>query len=112
MCGIAGFKGEGSAADLKRMTDAIAYRGPDAEGQYCIPGAVGLGHRRLAIIDLSPLGAQPMANEDDTVHLMFNGEIYNYQELRKQLEGRHTFKSKSDTETMIHLYEEKGEAMW
>src|SRR5262249_9567175 len=71
----------------------------------------GLGHLRLAIIDLSPAGHQPMANEDHTVWIVFNGEIYNFTALRRELEGRHQFRSKSDTEVLIHLYEEEGERM-
>ena len=113
MCGIVGvLHRNGKSAPthvLKRMTDRIAHRGPDGEGHFT-EGPVGLGHRRLAIIDLSPLGHQPMANEDGTVLLVFNGEIYNYQGLRVELESRgHRFHSQTDTETIIHAYEEWGE---
>src|SRR6476660_2386419 len=113
MCGFVGVGHRNeksvSANLLKRMTDKIAHRGPDGEGHFA-DGPVGLGHRRLAIIDLSPLGHQPMANEDGTVLLVFNGEIYNYQSLRIELESRgHRFHSQTDTETIIHAYEEWGE---
>lgn len=90
------------------MLDAIAHRGPDAEGIH-LDGYVGLGHRRLSIIDLSS-GAQPMCNEDGKVWIVFNGEIYNFQELRKRLVAQgHKFKSHCDTEVILHLYEELGE---
>jgi asparagine synthase (glutamine-hydrolysing) len=114
MCGVAGIaalNGEPVAiGDLKRMTDAIAHRGPNGEGHY-MDGAVGLGSRRLAIIDLSPAGRQPMANEDGTIVVIHNGEIYNFQELRAELEGRgHRFHSQTDTEAIVHAYAEWGEA--
>jgi asparagine synthase (glutamine-hydrolysing) len=90
------------------MGDAIAHRGPDAEGFWSEPG-VGLVHRRLSIIDLAG-GDQPIANEDGTLQVVFNGEIYNYQTLRAGLEGRgHRFRTHSDTEVLVHLYEEHGE---
>ena len=113
MCGIAGLLRFDQAAvergTVKRMTDAIAHRGPDGEGMY-LAGPVGLGHRRLAIIDLSPAGKQPMSNEDGTVWITFNGEIYNHAALRPGLEARgHRYKTRSDTETILHLYEEEGE---
>lgn len=89
------------------MTDALTHRGPDEEGYHCEPG-IGLGHRRLSIIDLST-GQQPLCNEDGTIWVSFNGEIFNYVELREDLEKRgHVFKTHSDTETLVHLYEEKG----
>jgi asparagine synthase (glutamine-hydrolysing) len=113
MCGIAGklsIRG-GAPVDpalIRRMTDSIAHRGPDGEGQY-VRGPVGLGHRRLSIIDLSSAGAQPMCNEDQTVWIVFNGEIYNYLELREDLVKRgHNFRSHTDTEVIVHLYEEHG----
>ena len=94
---------------VKAMADAMAHRGPDDDGYY-ISGPVALGFRRLAIIDLSG-GHQPLSNEDGTVWIAFNGEIYNYQELRAELIGKgHVFKTKSDTEVIVHLYEEFGEA--
>lgn len=112
MCGIAGklYWDRHHPVDpdlLKRMTDEIAHRGPDGEGYY-LSGGVGLGHRRLSIIDLST-GDQPMSNEDGTVWVVYNGEIYNFPELRSELEARgHTFKSSTDTEVIVHLYEEVG----
>jgi asparagine synthase (glutamine-hydrolysing) len=91
------------------MADTISHRGPDDEG-YFISGPVGFGFRRLSIIDLSG-GHQPLSNEDGSVHIIFNGEIYNYQELRHYLLGRgHIFRTHTDTETIVHLYEELGEA--
>ena len=107
MCGIAGYYGEGNLAVLEKMTRTIHYRGPDDEG-FFVDGEVGLGQRRLKIIDLSERAHQPMSNEDGTVWITFNGEIYNFKELRKTLDGRHNFKSDSDTEVIIHLYEEAG----
>ena len=113
MCGIAGIcdlRGEAVSAGLiKRMTDRIAHRGPDGEGQY-VDGTVGLGHRRLSIIDLSPAGSQPMANEAGDVVITYNGEIYNYQKLRVELEALgYRFHSQTDTEVVVHAYEEWGE---
>jgi len=95
--------------DIERMRDTMFHRGPDGAGCY-VDGAVGLGLRRLAIIDLSEAGHQPMSNEDGTVWLVFNGEIYNYADLRTELIGRgHRFSSHTDTEVIVHLYEELGE---
>jgi asparagine synthase (glutamine-hydrolysing) len=94
---------------VRQMLDTIRHRGPDGEGTY-VSGQVGLGHRRLSIIDLST-GQQPLANEDGTVWIVFNGEIYNYQGLRSELLTRgHVFRTQSDTEVIVHLYEEYGEA--
>ncbi len=113
MCGIAGilsFDREQavSEARVRTMCDAITYRGPDSDGFY-VNGNVGLGMRRLRIIDLEG-GKQPIFNEDGQIALVFNGEIYNYRELRPELEARgHTFRTHSDTETIVHLYEEEGE---
>ncbi|MCA1563465.1 MAG: asparagine synthase (glutamine-hydrolyzing), partial [Acidobacteria bacterium] len=113
MCGIVGkLNLDGvSPVDpwlIQSMTDVIAHRGPDGEGKHVV-GPVGLGHRRLAIIDLRPAGAQPMCNEDRTVWITFNGEIYNYRELRADLVKRgHTFRSETDTEVIVHLWEEHG----
>ena len=96
-----------SPALLKDMADTIQHRGPDDEGYY-VSGPVGLGFRRLSIIDLQS-GHQPLANEDDTVWIVFNGEIYNYQELRAFLLSKgHVFRTHSDTEVIVHLYEELG----
>src|SRR4051794_40583839 len=93
------------------MTDAIAHRGPDGEGRY-VDGAVGLGNRRLAIIDLSAAGAQPMTSEDGQVVVTYNGEIYNFRELRGELERHgHVFSSHTDTEVLVHGYEQWGPAV-
>jgi asparagine synthase (glutamine-hydrolysing) len=105
MCGIAGLihlNGDAvSPVVLKRMTDAIAHRGPDGEGQW-IDGNVGLGHRRLAIIDLSPLGHQPMISADHRYAFSYNGEIYNFRELRTELEAAgYSFRSQTDTEVAM-----------
>lgn len=112
MCGICGkINLEGSPVDeplLRRMTSALTHRGPDDEGVY-LKQNVGLGHKRLSIIDLSEHAHQPMCNEDGKVWIVFNGEIYNFPDLRDDLIKRgHSFRSKSDTETIIHLYEEHG----
>ncbi|OPY37448.1 MAG: asparagine synthetase B [Methanoregula sp. PtaU1.Bin051] len=112
MCGIAGqycFDGkEPDTGLLDAMSERLAHRGPDGKGTR-ISGNVGLVHRRLAIIDLSDDALQPMENEDGTLHLVFNGEIYNYVELRGDLAGRgHRFASKSDSEVILHAYEEWG----
>ncbi len=112
MCGICGIFNFGTQAPverlrLKRSTDAMVHRGPDDEGFY-LDREVGLGNRRLSIIDL-PGGHQPLSNEDQTVWITFNGEIYNYRELRPGLEARgHQFRTATDTETIVHLYEEHG----
>jgi asparagine synthase (glutamine-hydrolysing) len=110
MCGIAGWLGTllDSERYAARVIQALRHRGPDAEGICSWPEAT-LIHTRLSIIDLSPTGAQPMANEDGTIWTVFNGEIYNHRELRRQLEARgHAFKGRSDTEIIPHLYEEEG----
>src|SRR5712692_4128422 len=113
MCGIAGIVKLNplervNEARLKRMRDALRHRGPDGAGLW-IDGPVGLGHRRLAIVDVAG-GHQPMANEDQTVWIVFNGEIYNHAALRPELEARgHRYRTRSDTETILHLYEEEGE---
>ena len=113
MCGITGIfefhRKEGISRDLvHRMNETIVHRGPDDEGIYVGPG-IGLGFRRLSIIDLAG-GHQPISNEDGRIWVMLNGEIYNYPELRKDLESRgHRFSTRSDTETIVHLYEEYGE---
>jgi asparagine synthase (glutamine-hydrolysing) len=95
---------------LEAMGQAISHRGPDGEGFWLAPG-IGLVHRRLAIIDLEG-GRQPLGNEDDSVQVVFNGEIYNYQELTARLEARgHRFRTRSDTEVLVHLYEEEGDGL-
>ncbi len=114
MCGICGeltFDGAPVQAEtIAAMRDRLEHRGPDAEGLFVsADGRAGFGFRRLAIIDLSPLGNQPMANEDGAVQVAFNGEIYNFQPLRAQLSAAgHRFRSQSDTEVLVHLYEERG----
>lgn len=113
MCGIAGFLtlDPDSAPDadvVRRMCDAMVHRGPDDQG-YLSDGPCALGHRRLSIIDLRPEGAQPMTNEDGSIAVVVNGEIYNFRELRRELEARgHHFKSRTDSEVLVHLYEEDG----
>lgn len=110
MCGIAGFVGRGSERDLTGMIGCIRHRGPDDVGIFK-KNDVGLAHARLSIIDLSSAGHQPMFDEEETVGIVFNGEIYNFQELRKELvEKGHTFKSGSDTEVIINLYKDCGES--
>ena len=116
MCGICGvfeFGSNGKRVDettLARMRDTMTHRGPDDAGIYVSPdGRLGLGHRRLSIVDLSPAGRQPMSNEDGTVWITFNGEIYNHARLRVELERKgHRYRSRTDTETLVHLYEEEG----
>ncbi len=97
---------------LDRMTDTLAHRGPDDRGTW-YDDRVALGVRRLSVIDLSPAGHQPMANEDGTVLIAYNGEVYNFRELadRHDLKGRHTFRSRTDTEVLLHLYEKLGADM-
>jgi asparagine synthase (glutamine-hydrolysing) len=107
MCGISGFIGNFSESDLDKMNSVMVHRGPDDSGTY-FKDQVGLAHRRLSIIDLAG-GHQPISNEDDTIWIVFNGEIYNFQELRRKYLKDHTFKTRSDTEVIIHLYEEFGE---
>lgn len=112
MCGIAGIystTGEADPALLTAMSSRLAHRGPDGEGTY-LQGSVGLAHRRLSIIDLSDLASQPMTNEDETLWLVFNGEIYNYRELREDLlRAGHIFRSQTDSEVILHAYEEWGQ---
>ena len=110
MCGIAGFvvrEGEADAAAVKAMCDQIRHRGPDDDG-FHVEGGCAIGMRRLSIIDLHT-GHQPISNEDGSVWIVFNGEIYNYRELRRDLAARgHRFKTNTDTEGLVHLYEEAG----
>jgi asparagine synthase (glutamine-hydrolysing) len=111
MCGIAGHLAfpRADAAAVRRMAAALVHRGPDGEG-FLDDGPISLGHRRLSIIDVKG-GAQPIFNEDGSVAVILNGEIYNYRELREELRARHSFRTQSDTEVLVHLYEEEGEAM-
>ncbi|MFO7539900.1 MAG: asparagine synthase (glutamine-hydrolyzing) [Chloroflexota bacterium] len=109
MCGICGKYSPAGVRvnDIQPMLEAIIHRGPDDEGVY-VNGRIGLGNRRLSIIDL-PGGRQPIANEDETIWVVYNGEIYNYPALRHELQQRgHTFRTQSDTEVIVHLYEEMG----
>jgi asparagine synthase (glutamine-hydrolysing) len=112
MCGIAGqllLNRSAALADIRGMCDRIQHRGPDDQGYY-LDGGCGLGMRRLSIIDLDS-GHQPISNEDRTIWVVFNGEIYNYRELRANLiRSGHRFRTNSDTETLVHLYEEEGAA--
>lgn len=113
MCGISGLVNCGDAETLARMTRVQAHRGPDDSGlweRHFADGTyVGLGSRRLAILDLSPGGHMPMSNEDGSVWITYNGEIYNFADLRRELEGKgHLFRSHTDTEAIVHLYEEYG----
>src|SRR5262245_22518734 len=116
MCGILGIVNLENARPIEAellasMATTMQHRGPDDMGVWVAPDAqVGFAHRRLSIIDLSPAGHQPMATPDQKVWITFNGEIYNYLDLRKDLEARgHTFRSHSDTETILYLYREHGE---
>jgi len=113
MCGISGVVNCGDAATLARMTDVQTHRGPDDSGRWerTFPdgGYIGLGSRRLSILDLSADGHMPMSNEDGSVWITYNGEIYNFADLRRELEGKgHRFRSHTDTEAVVHLYEEYG----
>lgn len=120
MCGIAGYISSKPLAEagediIARMTNVAAHRGPDDNGYALFPfggdGELALGHRRLSIIDLSPLGHQPMANSDATLQIVFNGEIYNYVELREELRALgYVFASTSDTEVILNAYKEWGTA--
>ena len=114
MCGIAGYvsaeDGDGQDPLLRQLAGALKHRGPDDEGYFEEPG-IGLAIRRLSIVDL-PGSHQPISNEDGSVHVVFNGEIYNYVELRAELSERgHRFRTNGDTETLVHLYEEHGVEM-
>jgi asparagine synthase (glutamine-hydrolysing) len=113
MCGINGLANCGDRETLARMTAIQAHRGPDDSGlweQYFPDGSyLGLGSRRLAILDLSPDGHMPMCNQGRTLWITYNGEIYNFRELRRELQGKgHTFASETDTEVVLRLYEEEG----
>jgi asparagine synthase (glutamine-hydrolysing) len=115
MCGLAGMLGFSPAfavddATVTRMRDTLVHRGPDDAGSWTSPRSpVALGHRRLSIVDLSPAGHQPMSNEDGTVWIAYNGEVYNHEQLRRELEAKgHRYRSHTDTETIVHLWEEEG----
>ena len=113
MCGIVGIYSKHPIADrslLVRMRDTMTHRGPDDAGLWWSPdGCLGLAHRRLSILDLSPAGHQPMMDQTGRLHIVFNGEIYNYQDLRRELESRgHTFRSHSDTEVLLKAYRQWG----
>src|SRR5690349_14888125 len=119
MCGIVGFQGDFPRELIARMTAAVAHRGPDGSGEAWFPGApaTAFGHRRLAIIDLSPDGLQPMTVACDRcavaaldqLALVYNGEIYNFRALRRELElAGHRFRSGTDSEVLLHLYAEVG----
>src|SRR5690349_4835447 len=113
MCGIVGIVNLSSYGSidperLARMRDVLRHRGPDGAGSW-IDGRVGFSHRRLSIVDVAG-GHQPMANEDESVWITYNGEIYNHAALRPDLEEKgHRYRTRSDTETIVHLYEEEGE---
>lgn len=110
MCGIAGLLGRADDQAVLRMLDWQRHRGPDGRRVWASPGSeVTLGHDRLAIIDVLG-GAQPLPNEDESLWLILNGEIYNYRELRTELAERHTFRTGSDAEVVLHLFEEEGPA--
>ena len=109
MCGISGLVNCGDAETLARMTSVQAHRGPDDSGfwerRFPDGSYIALGSRRLAILDLSPDGHMPMSNEDGSVWITYNGEIYNFADLRRELEGKgHRFLSHTDTEAIVHLY--------
>ena len=111
ICGVLNFDGSKvSSVLLKKMTDAIAHRGPDGEGWYQSKG-LGFGHRRLAIVDLSPLGHQPMVSQDNRYALTYNGEIYNFREIRSELISKgYSFLSQTDSEIVLHAWAEWGQA--
>ena len=110
MCGICGITGNVNPNVIDRMTLSLKHRGPDDSGTEVFPdNKLALGHRRLSIVDLSPSGRQPMSNEDGTVWISFNGELYNFRELKERLDPqRHRFSSQTDCEVLLHLYEERG----
>jgi asparagine synthase (glutamine-hydrolysing) len=110
MCGICGIVGSVDNGAIERMTASLSHRGPDDAGVEYFPlDDLALGHRRLSIIDLSARGRQPMGNETGSLRISFNGEVYNYRELKATLDhSRHRFSSETDTEVILHLYEERG----
>jgi asparagine synthase (glutamine-hydrolysing) len=112
ICGVVAFTDRFACDEstVTRMRDTLVHRGPDDAGMMVLPReGVALGHRRLSIVDLSSAGRQPMANEDETVWITYNGEVYNHEALRAELEAKgHRFRSRTDTEAILHLYEEEG----
>src|ERR1700722_5360075 len=112
MCGIAGFSGKGSEDDLRRMIASISHRGPDYQG-VSLTGNIGLAHARLTIIDLSAEANQPFFTPDKSAAIVFNGEIYNYLSLKEELlkTGKYSFRTTSDTEVLLYLYQEYGEKL-
>src|ERR1700733_2969576 len=113
MCGISGLANYGDRETLARMTSVQAHRGPDDSGlweqRFPDSSYIGLGSRRLAILDLSPGGHMPMCNQDRSLWITYNGEIYNFAELRRELQSKgHSFVSNTDTEVILHLYEQEG----
>lgn len=109
MCGIAGISGRPNSALLRKMMKTMRHRGPDGQNAWVSAQGFALGHNRLAIIDVAG-GTQPIANENGTMWMAMNGEIYNHMALRRELETRHTFRTQSDSEVALHLYEEEGPA--
>src|SRR5262245_20364740 len=116
MCGICGIMNLGPPDNggcnglIDRMTETLAHRGPNDRGTWC-GDRIALGHRRLSVIDLSEAGRQPMGNEDGSIQIVYNGEVYNFRELKKKhalAERGHIFRSRTDTEVLIHLYETIG----
>ena len=118
MCGIAGIINKGTLNTkkiLNNFQNVLSRRGPDAKGSFIDSKngwTIGLAHRRLSIIDLSSSGNQPMSDKDNSIHIVFNGEIYNYKELRKKLEGKYKFKSTSDTEVILYPIKKKEKNYW
>ena len=110
MCGIVGIISSNNASEIEKCTDVISHRGPDSY-DYFKNSKVGLGHRRLSIQDLSENASQPMYSEDNNYVIIFNGEIYNHWDIRKEIEGKYKFKSTSDTETLLYAYIEYGEVV-
>ena len=109
MCGIVGIWGDSPKDELVNMMETLVHRGPDAEGS-CVRAGGLLGHRRLSIMDPTG-GDQPLYNEDRSLAVIANGEIYNFRELKRKLKNKHTFKTTSDTEALIHAYEEMGTSL-
>src|SRR5262249_50713161 len=108
MCGIVGaISKEITEVEVRRALDLMKHRGPDQSGVVRISHG-WLGHARLSILDLSEAGRQPMANEDDTLWLTFNGELYNFEDMRAELISAHLFRSRTDSEVILHGYEQWG----